>query len=116
MEVLSHRLDHPTVEQIHAGVAERLPGVSKATVYRNLEMLLRLGLVRSLSHPGSAARFDPNLERHHHFLCERCGAIHDLAPERVRGSEQLDFVIAEDGHAGRDVSVTVHGTCSTCRS
>jgi Fe2+ or Zn2+ uptake regulation protein len=116
LEVLAHRLDHPTVEQIHAAVEERLAGVSKATVYRNLELLLRLGLVRSLAHPGSAARYDPNLEPHHHFICERCRSVLDLAPERVRGSDQLGFVLGADGLEGHEVSVLVRGTCGACRS
>lgn len=116
MEVLAQSHDHPTVEQIHTLVEERLPGVSKATVYRNLEMLLRLGLVRALAHPGSSARFDPHPEPHHHFFCDRCGAVHDLAPERVSGSEHLGFVVGEDGLTGRDVSVTVRGTCGACRN
>lgn len=115
MEVLAHRHDHPTVEQIHAAVEERVPGVSRATVYRNLEVLIRLGLVRSLAHPGSTARFDPNLEPHYHFICDACGSVHDLAPERVRGSAELDFVNGEDGHTGHDVTVTVRGTCRECR-
>ena len=114
MDVLAERTDHPTVEQIHGDVEGRLPGVSRATVYRNLEMLVRLGLVRTIAHPGSAARFDPNLAHHHHFICEACGSVHDLAPERVRGSERLDFVAGDEGHTGHDVSVTVHGTCATC--
>jgi len=115
MEVLAERHDHPTVEQIHAAVELRLPGVSRATVYRNLELLMRLGLVRQLAHLGSAARYDPNLEPHHHFHCDRCGSVHDLAPERVRGSEHLGFVLGTDGHAGQDISVTVRGTCCACK-
>jgi Fe2+ or Zn2+ uptake regulation protein len=115
MDVLARRCDHPTAEQIHTAVEERLPNVSLGTVYRNLELLQRLGLVRSLAHPGSTARFDPNLAPHHHFICERCGSVHDLTPERVSGSGRLDFVAGEDGHEGHDVSVTVRGTCRACR-
>lgn len=114
MEVLAPRLDHPTVEQIHAAVEERLPGVSKATVYRNLETLSRLGLVRTIAHPGSAARFDPNLAPHHHFICDACGAVHDLGNERVRGGDGLAFLPSVDGHVGHDVTVTVRGTCASC--
>jgi Fur family peroxide stress response transcriptional regulator len=115
MDVLALRHDHPTVDQIHVAVEERLPGVSKATVYRNLEVLMRLGLARSLAHPGSAARFDPNLDPHHHFICDRCGAVHDLGLERVSGSAQLEFVAGMDGHAAHDLSVTVRGACRACR-
>ena len=65
---LAPRMDHPTVEQVYSAVRGRLSGVSKATVYRTLETLDRLGLIRRVEHPGSAVRFDPDPTPHHHLL------------------------------------------------
>ena len=67
---------HPTAESVHRMVRRRLPRVSLGTVYRNLRLLVAEGLVHEL--PGHHARFDGNLERHHHFTCTGCGRIVDV--------------------------------------
>jgi Fur family peroxide stress response transcriptional regulator len=113
LEVLASRCDHPTVDQIYTAVAERMPDVSRATVYRSLETLDELGLLRRVEHPGSAVRFDGNTTPHHHFLCTRCGAIEDLPLAAVRGHEQLAFVGAGERVAG-EIAVSVRGLCGSC--
>lgn len=110
---LVRRDDHPTVDQVFTAVLERLPGVSRTTVYRNLETLFQLGLLRRVDHPGSAVRVDPNLEPHHHFLCSSCGAIEDLPFGSVPGAVGLAYA----GDSARTVAhlgVVVHGTCAGC--
>ena len=60
------------------GRRDARPGISRGTVYRTLDTLARLRLIVRVSHPGSAARYDGHTERHHHLVCEECGAIRDL--------------------------------------
>ena len=68
LESLAGREDHPTADQVFEAV-ERLPGLSRTTVYRVLETLVELGVIHKANHLGSAARYDPNTERHHHLTC-----------------------------------------------
>ena len=68
LETLAGHEDHPTADQVFEGVASRLPGLSRTTVYRVLETLVELGVIHKANHLGSAARYDPNTERHHHNL------------------------------------------------
>lgn len=115
LEVLSVRDDHPTVDQIFTAVSASLPEVSRATVYRSLEALCELELIRRVEHPGSSVRFDPNMDPHHHFLCTDCQALSDLPLEAVIGFERLRL----NGEARRaDVHMTlyVRGTCEACVS
>jgi len=113
LEVLAGRCDHPTADQIFSAVAERLPDVSLGTVYRSLDKLHELGLVRRVEHPGSAVRYDAHTAPHHHFLCVRCGAIEDLPLELVRGHEALAFT-ATDGKVADEIAVNVRGLCARC--
>ena len=92
IEVLAGCNNHPTVDQIYSAVSERLPEVSRATVYRSLEVLSDLDLIRRVEHPASSVRFDPNMEPHHHFLCTHCEGLTDLAFDSVAGFESLSFV------------------------
>ena len=70
--------EHPTAEWVHAEVRRRRPRVSLATVYRNLRLLARHGLLAEI-HGGSSLRFDARVDRHHHFTCAGCQRIFDLA-------------------------------------
>jgi Fe2+ or Zn2+ uptake regulation protein len=113
LEALVRRHDHPTVDQLYNDVVVRLPDVSRATVYRELETLEALGLLRRVEHAGSAVRFDGNTAAHHHFVCTRCGAIDDLPLEAVRGHRELGFV-GSDGRVASEIAVSVRGLCARC--
>src|SRR5712692_4345695 len=67
---------HPTAESVHRLVRRRLPRVSLGTAYRNLRLLVAEGLAAEI--PGPHARFDANMDAHHHFTCVRCGRIVDV--------------------------------------
>jgi len=113
IEVLAARPDHPTVDQVYSALAERLPEVSRTTVYRSLEVLSDLGLIQRVEHPGSAVRFDANMEPHHHFLCRRCGGLSDLPLTAVAGSAELEPPV-EPPAVAEEVAVLVRGTCGAC--
>lgn len=101
LEALAGRDDHPTPEVLFAAVRERLPGISRATVYRVLDALVEMELAIRIPHPGASARFEVRSERHHHLHCDVCGVVCDVASEafddlvlpRARGFEVHDFSI-----------------------
>ena len=113
LEALATRTDHPTADQLLVDVRGRLPGVSRTTVYRVLERLVRLGLAVKTCTPGSAVRFDPRTERHHHLVCLHCERVIDVhAPSldalRLPALRTSGFEIS-------DYSVHFRGTCPECR-
>ena len=70
---------HPTAAALHAIVRRRLPKISLGTVYRNLELLARTGMIQKLESAGAEARFDGNTARHDHLRCVRCGRVDDVS-------------------------------------
>ncbi|MCU0981741.1 MAG: transcriptional repressor, partial [Pirellulaceae bacterium] len=92
---------------------EHIPGLSRTTVYRVLDTLVELGVVRRLPHAGSGARFDGKIQRHHHLVCRKCGCIIDIETSSLDGlhvpaGERQGFEIA-------DYSVHFVGLCQECR-
>lgn len=69
---------HPAADEIYLRVKERLPRISLATVYRNLELMSARGMISKLEYGSSQSRFDPNPVAHSHFRCLRCGSVEDL--------------------------------------
>ncbi len=70
---------HPTAAEIFEAVNRKDPRSSRATTYNNLRDLVQAGLVREVAVEGRAARFDAKGVRHHHFICDRCGNVEDMA-------------------------------------
>ena len=78
MDYMVHNYEHATADQIYEAVNRTDPNGSKATVYNNLRALVDAGLIREVPLEGRAARFDTNLHKHHHFICDRCGELEDV--------------------------------------
>ena len=107
LEELQTARDHPTAVAVYDLVRRRLPKISLGTVYRNLELLSRGGMIQKLQLGGAEARFDADVGPHHHVRCVRCGRvddIHDLAdevapapPKRAGGYEILGCRLEFDG-------------------
>lgn len=111
LSALLGRTDHPTADDVYGVVLRTIPGVSRGTVYRTLDKLVELGLIVRVSHPGSAARYDAKLHRHHHLICERCGSMADL-----EASALDELALPDLGSAFRVVDYSVHlrGICRAC--
>ena len=80
---------HPTADELYEIVRRRLPNISLGTVYRNLELLERLGVIQRLDIDGRQARFDGNPKRHSHVRCVECGRVDDISapPLDLSGGE-----------------------------
>jgi len=72
--------DHLSADQVLARVSR----TSRATVYNTLNVLVERGLVREVMLSAGTVVYDPNLERHHHFVDEDSGRITDLPWSAVK--------------------------------
>lgn len=112
LEALAARVDHPTADQLYDEVRQLLPGMSRTTVYRVLETLVRLGIVQKISNPAARARFDANTDRHHHVTCVACDLVAD-----IHGPELNELHLPTDvpqGFMVNDYSINFTGLCAHC--
>ena len=90
--------EHPGADLVWQRVRERFPLISRATVYNTLNLFVEKGLLRSWVLAEGRLVFDPMLERHHHFVDEVTGVIHDVPWEalEVRRVKELEgFDVSE---------------------
>src|SRR5215471_13558571 len=73
-----HTDEHPSADQVWERVKRGFPLLSRATVYNTLNLFVKRGLLRQLVLAEGKVVFDPKVERHHHFIDEGTGAIHDV--------------------------------------
>jgi len=110
---LAGREDHPDAETLFRAVGERLPTVSLDTVYRTLWLLHDLGLVATLGPRREAIRFDVNVDRHHHYVCVRCGLIRDFESDELSRLPMPDAL--SDFGGVLEARVEVRGVCASCQ-
>jgi len=106
------RKDHPTADQIYDSVRDDVPGLSRTTVYRVLDTLVQLGAARKVLHADASVRFDPNTARHHHLVCESCGALIDLDDGAL---PEINLPKAGSGFKITNYTINFTGVCSGCR-
>ncbi|MGW7465230.1 Fur family transcriptional regulator [Streptomyces xantholiticus] len=112
-EVLDGDHVHLTADEVHARAVQRLPEISRATVYNTLGELVSLGEVLEVSTDGRAKRYDPNAHHpHQHLVCSRCGTVRDVHPT---GSPLADLPADERfGFTVSEVEITYRGLCPSC--
>jgi Fur family peroxide stress response transcriptional regulator len=102
---------HPTAEQIMADLNEHFPRASRATVYNTLNTLRDAGLVYEVFMDDAVARYDANLDPHHHFLCRSCGKLEDVPFDAVNEISHLEL---KSGYSIEVCSVVMRGVCADC--
>lgn len=86
------------------------PGLSIATVYRNLRALLDEGELRPVVLPGENPRYEPvHAGHHHHFQCRQCQRVFevDACPGNLAH-------LAPPGFTVEDHDLTLYGRCRDC--
>lgn len=102
---------HPTAESVYAEVSAEMPTISLRTVYQTLNDLASMGELHQLDLGTGSARFDPNLEVHHHLVCDRCGRVIDVELDAstvtVPDADRHGFSIEA-------TQIVFRGTCADC--
>ena len=111
LEYLLATPKHPTAEEVGAAVNRLVPTASRASVYNVLHSLKESGLIDELVLGDAVARYDANLDRHHHFICRACGAVEDVPFETFQEAPRPRLA---DGHTVEDYTVTLRGVCPRC--
>lgn len=103
---------HPTAEWVYEAVRRAMPRISLGTVYRNLQVLVDEGRLKSFTRDGRT-RYDGDLAPHDHFACDRCGLLLDIP----RAAEPLPVEkrLKARGFAVSGRVLEFHGLCRKCR-
>jgi Fur family ferric uptake transcriptional regulator len=104
---------HVTAEDIAAEVHRRFPSVDVSTVYRTLDTLEQLGIIDHTHLAHGPAIFHLADDDHQHLVCERCGRVEEVAPEKLEPflkalREGFDFDVDRRHFA-------LVGICGACR-
>lgn len=110
---------HLSAEEVHELLRQKDFDFGLATVYRNVELLHKLGILNKVEFGDGRTRYelsdsDPQLHQHHHLICLNCKKIIEFEDDLLEDLENLiakksDFQIV-------DHEVKFFGYCSECRN
>lgn len=113
LEVIEQKGEHLNPNEILEQAREIHPTLGRATVYRTLELLTQLGIVRPIFVGESGPTYIRADGNHHHIVCAQCGRVVDFDQCVV---DQMTHDLAERF----DFRITSHllefyGVCGDCR-
>ena len=103
--------EHPTAEQIHEAVLQRMPDTSLATVYNTLRELVAVHEVHELDLGQGVRRYEIVQHEHAHLVCINCQCVRDLSADF---SKLRDLLRQHNGFHPVRYDVIVYGYCDEC--
>ena len=105
-------LGHATPEAVCAHVQRSAPAVNITTIYRTLDLLESLELVRHTHLGHGAPRYSAQPHEHVHLVCHRCGGVAEVAPDDLEGL--ADTLRALHGFELDLTHLALSGRCARC--
>lgn len=112
-EVLESDNDHPNAEAIYDKLHHRYPTMSLATVYKSLEVMVKIGLIKQINVGEDSFRYDARSVNHSHVRCVSCGAVNDVFD--IDDSEILASVARKTSFVISDRQFYFYGKCPSCQ-
>ncbi|MDX1681281.1 MAG: transcriptional repressor [Akkermansiaceae bacterium] len=108
--------EHFTAEELFDRVRKADRGISRATVYRTLSLLVEADLLREIDLGDSETTYDPNFHdkpSHNHLVCRDCGRVTEFEDS---GIDTLNDCVARRlGFRPLQHSLKIEASCEQLR-
>ncbi|BBJ27419.1 Fur family transcriptional regulator [Athalassotoga saccharophila] len=115
--LVEHKGEHFTPDELYRALSRKnsRSHISKATIYRTLEMLVKMGLISKIDLDDGFERYELKEEsghQHHHLICTVCGKVYELDEDLL---DDLEKIIEErTGFKVKDHQLKIYGICPEC--
>ncbi|MFN0140466.1 MAG: Fur family transcriptional regulator [Pyrinomonadaceae bacterium] len=113
LRVIRESERHLTANEVFEDAKQVLPGISFATVYNSLRYLKTEGLIGEIQFGLDANRYDRNLTKHDHAICNGCGKIVDM--ELDVPTTLVSAAAEHSNFQAESIELTLRGLCSECK-
>jgi Fur family ferric uptake transcriptional regulator len=114
---LDHQDEHLSAEEVHSMLRQKDNEIGLATVYRTLELLSELGVLKKMDFGDGRSRYEITLDtaihQHHHLICLKCGKVKEFADDLLEVLE-TDISVKEN-FAIVDHQLKFYGYCLECQ-
>ncbi|MEN3044445.1 MAG: Fur family transcriptional regulator [Candidatus Hydrothermales bacterium] len=109
LDYLSESTSHPTAEEIYNALRNKLPSLSRATVYNTLKLFIDLGVAREVKVERDKSRFEVKTDPHIHFCCVKCNSVYDIEKEIIQFPKHIE------GNKVMFGDLFLYGICASCQ-
>ncbi len=114
---LAKSMHHPSAEEIHLAIQKKYPGVSLATVYKTLDMLVQKSLASKVVTNEDKVRYDSKMDNHIHLYCEKSQKIMDYEDQEL--ADMLTGYFSKKGIPNfkiNKIQVNINGESKTTKN
>lgn len=114
LEVIEQKGEHLNPNDILEQAKAIHPGLGRATVYRTLELLTQLGIVRPIYVGESGPTYIRADGNHHHLVCSGCGIVVDF--DQCVADQMTQDLHTRFGFQIQSHLLEFYGLCTRCQS
>lgn len=113
LQVITESDNHLTANEVFDNARQILPGISFATVYNSLRYLKEEGFIGEVKFGADVTRYDRNLKRHDHAICNKCSKLVDLNLEMP--ADLIENATFFSNFQAETIELTLRGLCPGCK-
>ena len=109
---LMHQAGHISIDELYQKIREKFSSISLATLYKNVNTMLDVTLIREIKIAGQRKKYEIEKEAHAHIMCKSCGELKDIEydPHSI-----LQKSIEMSHYKAEDISIVISGVCPECQ-
>ena len=106
---------HRECEEIYLSMKKKGKSISRATVYRTIDLLVKNNLVRKLELGDGRARYESKLNssHHDHLICIDCGDIVEFVDDEIESKQEE--IALNNGFVLKKHIHQLFGLCKKCQ-
>lgn len=111
---LDNKTRHVPLKELQDCLNEKVPDVDRATIYRNIEKFISIGVIQELYLPSKGRVFQYIFDKQaqHYYICKTCGKMSKGNADLFKKIEDALKDIHDFSKA--NLSVVFYGLCAKC--
>ena len=106
---------HMSIDDIYSKVIKMHPSLSLATVYKNIILMVKNGVLVEVPIDGKKSKYELKKEEHIHLICTECGDVKDK-PHIQKTDIILKELASLENFRLKKQQFNLYGICNNCQS
>ncbi|MEW6374518.1 MAG: Fur family transcriptional regulator [Thermodesulfobacteriota bacterium] len=123
IDLFSRSTKHLSAKEIYTSIQKSYPAIGLTTVYRTLDLLVKMGVLNKFDFGDGQSRFELGhgikKDHHHHLICMKCGKIvdySDFMKEEIELVKKVEMALSKKYNFEiKDHEIQFYGVCNKCQ-